>query len=227
MNNSPRILITGANGLIGRALVEDFSHHGWEVIAHSRKAFTTLAKNVIAELDLPGSGTQLVQSVGPIDCLINNAANQDVISAEDLKAGDIERIFRINVAAPAETTIAAKNSGAKVVINISSIEAQTPRPGHEIYGATKAALESLTRSLAFSLAPMRVHGIRLGLVGDNSLKDRWPEGVASWNSVVPAHRYADPHEVSALALAISSSTFAFASGSIIDFDGGKSASPGW
>ncbi|NDE71993.1 MAG: SDR family oxidoreductase [Actinobacteria bacterium] len=224
---SNRVLITGANGLIGRALVELFASQNWDVIAHSRQPFTSAGKNVIADLHSPGSGTELVQSVGPIDCVINNAANQEVIDIHSVQPSDIAKIFRINVAAPAEIMIAAKSAGAKVAINISSIEAITPRPGHEIYGASKAALESLTRSLANSLSPMRVHGIRLGLVGDSNLEERWPEGVSSWNSLVPAHRYASPKEVAELALMMSSPNFAFATGAILDFDGGKSASPGW
>ena len=224
---SKRILITGANGLIGRALVETFTAGGWEVLAHSRQPFSSSAKNIIADLETPGSGYELVNSLGAIDCVINNAANQEVIDANNLQPADLERIFRINVAAPTEITIAAKKAGADVVINISSIEARTPRPGHEVYGASKAALESLTRSLANSLSPMRIHGIRLGLVGDEGLEERWPEGVSSWNSVVPSHRYAAPSEVADLALTMTSSTFTFATGSIIDFDGGKSASPGW
>lgn len=222
-----RVLITGANGLIGRALVESFLNHGWDAIAHTRKPMTTRATNINKDLSLPGSGTELVESLGAVDCVINNAANQEVIEATTLTPLDIEKIFRVNVAAPAEITVAAKRAGAATVINISSIEGIAPRPGHEIYGASKAALDSLTRSFANSLSPMRVHGIRLGLIGDSSLVDRWPEGVASWNSSVASHRYGSPEEVAALALAMTSSTFAFATGAIIDFDGGKSASPGW
>ena len=224
---SKRVLITGANGLIGRAFIKTFLENSWDVLAHSRQPFDSDAKNLVLDLSPAGSGKKLFELAGKVDCVINNAANQEVVSAEALTPSDIERIFRINTAAPTEITIAAKAVGAQVVINISSIEAITPRPGHEIYGASKAALESLTRSLANSLAPMRVHGIRLGLVGDENLEERWPEGVASWNSTVPAHRYANPHEVAALALAMTTSTFSFATGAIIDFDGGKSASPGW
>jgi NAD(P)-dependent dehydrogenase (short-subunit alcohol dehydrogenase family) len=227
MTNRDRVLITGANGLIGKALVAAFSESGWEVFAHSRKPFTSLATNVIADLEVEGSGASLIHQIGRLDCVINNAANQEVIRAEKIQAKDLEKIFRINVAAPTEIMLAAKEAGAKVVINISSIEAKTPRPGHEVYGASKAALESLTRSLSNSLSPMRILGIRLGLVGDENLEERWPEGVSAWNSAVAAHRYAAPQEVADLALTMTSSAFAFATGSIIDFDGGKSASPGW
>jgi len=101
------------------------------------------------------------------------------------------------------------------------------RSGHEIFRASKSALESATRSLALSLAPMRINGIRLGLIGDNQVENRWPEGFTSWTNTVPVGRIGNAEEVANLALALTSETFDFATGSIIDFDGGKSAHPGW
>ena len=86
---------------------------------------------------------------------------------------------------------------------------------------------SLTRSLAFSLSPMRINAIRLGLVGDENLAKRWPEGVQSWNEAVPAKRFASPEEVANFALLLTDSRYEFATGAIFDFDGGKSTSPGW
>ncbi|NDD52120.1 MAG: SDR family oxidoreductase, partial [Actinobacteria bacterium] len=108
-----------------------------------------------------------------------------------------------------------------------SIEAINSKSGHEIYGASKSALESVTRSLALSLAPMRVNGIRLGLIGDSDLESTWPEGFYSWTNSVPARRIGSAAEVANLTLALTGDTFNFASGSIIDFDGGKSVYPGW
>jgi NAD(P)-dependent dehydrogenase (short-subunit alcohol dehydrogenase family) len=77
------------------------------------------------------------------------------------------------------------------------------------------------------LAPMRVNGIRLGLVGDANLTERWPSGVKAWNALVPGKRFASPAEVAAFVFQISSSDFDYATGAIFDFDGGKSAAPGW
>lgn len=227
MTEMKRVLITGANGLIGRSLVATYSKNGWNVIAHTRRADSSLPNNLVADLSAPGSGTSLIHNAGRLDCVINNAANQEIIDASLIDASFMEQVFRINVGAPTEIMIAAKSIGASTVLNISSVEAINPRAGHEIYGASKAALESLTKSFSNSLAPMRIHGIRLGLIGDESLTQRWPEGVASWKSNVASKRYGTPEEVAELALAMSTSIFAFATGAIIDFDGGKNASPGW
>jgi hypothetical protein len=74
---------------------------------------------------------------------------------------------------------------------------------------------------------MRIHGIRLGLIGDSELITRWPQGFQSWTKTVASQRIGSADEVAKLALALSDETFAFATGSIVDFDGGKSAAPGW
>ena len=228
MAEKNRVLVTGGTGLIGSALVNCFAAAGWEVIAQGRqKKAIPNCTYIEKDLSEAESGTSLLHQIGKVDLLINNAADQSVALAENISSAEIENLFKVNVFAPAELMIAAKKSGAKLVINISSIESKSPRPGHEFYGATKSALESLTRSLAFSLAPMRINAIRLGLVGDETLTKRWPEGVQSWNEAVPAKRFASPEEVANFALLLTDSRYEFATGAIFDFDGGKSTSPGW
>ena len=228
MNKS--VLVTGANGLIGKSIVEKFQGENWKIYAQVRSSKkVSFGDNVeIIEFDLEkDSGKNLISKIPQLDLVINCAANQEVIPASEISAEKAAEIFTINTIAPFEIAVAAKSIGATVVINISSIEGDVARPGHEIYGGTKAALDSITRSLANSLAPMRVNGIRLGLVGDANLTERWPSGVTAWNSLVPIKRFASPAEVAAFVFQISSSDFDYATGAIFDFDGGKSASPGW
>lgn len=228
MNKS--VLVTGANGLIGKSIVEKFQIENWKIYAQVRSSKkVSFGDNVeIIEFDLEkDSGKNLISKIPKLDLVINCAANQEVIPASEISAEKAAEIFTINTIAPFEIAVAAKSIGATVVINISSIEGDVARPGHEIYGATKAALDSITRSLANSLAPMRVNGIRLGLVGDANLNERWPSGVTAWNSLVPIKRFASPAEVAAFVFQISSSDFNYATGAIFDFDGGKSAAPGW
>ncbi len=228
MNKS--VLVTGASGLIGKSIVKKFQDENWKIYAQVRSSKNvSFGDNVeIIEFDLgKESGKNLISQISQLDLVINCAANQEVIPASEISAEKAAEIFKINAIAPFEIAVAAKSIGATVVINISSIEGDVARPGHELYGATKAALDSITRSLANSLAPMRVNGIRLGLVGDTNLTERWPSGVTAWNSLVPIKRFASPAEVAAFVFQISSSDFNYATGAIFDFDGGKSAAPGW
>jgi NAD(P)-dependent dehydrogenase (short-subunit alcohol dehydrogenase family) len=228
MNSQKSVLITGASGLIGSALVSKFESSGWRVMAHSyASAIQSNVEELRSDLSEPESGKKLLDSVEKIDCVINNAAKQEVKEIEELTPEYLAKLFQINVLTPLEIMAAAHAKGASLAINISSVEGITSRPGHEAYGATKAALDSLTKSLAISLAPMRVNGLRLGLIGDENLQFRWPSGVASWNSLVPTKRYGSPLEVAEFVHELTSDTFRFTTGAIFDFDGGKSATPGW
>jgi NAD(P)-dependent dehydrogenase (short-subunit alcohol dehydrogenase family) len=112
----------------------------------------------------------------------------------------------------------------KVVLNISSVEALNPRAGHEIYGASKAALDVLTRSASRAHAPMRVLGLRLGLIGRAGIDQAWPEGVAAWKAATPLARYASAEEVVGVSEFLLSDANAWATGSTYDFDGGLGAS---
>jgi len=228
MNKS--VLVTGASGLIGKSIVKKFQDENWKIYAQVRSSKNvSFGDNVeIIEFDLgKESGKNLISKISQLDLVINCAANQEVIPALEISTEKAAEIFQINTIAPFEIAVAAMSKGANIVINISSIEGDVARPGHELYGATKAALDSITRSLANSLAPMRVNGIRLGLVGDANLTERWPSGVKAWNSLVPGKRFASPAEVAAFVFHISSTDFDYATGAIFDFDGGKSAAPGW
>jgi len=132
-------------------------------------------------------------------------------------------MMRINVDAPKEIIDESAKSGVNVVLNISSVEALNPRPGHEIYGASKAALDVLTRSASRSHAPMRVLGLRLGLIGRDGIDQAWPEGVAAWKAATPLARYASAKEVVGVTEFLLSDANAWATGSTYDFDGGLGA----
>ncbi len=230
----PRILITGASGTIGLELVRHFLAKKWQVVAHVNENTLPVTENLeILSLNLAeiGSGSTLIESAtknSALDFVINNAANQEVFSLNSLKsAGASDRMMRINVSAPAEILSACAARKVGVVVNISSIEGLSPRGGHAIYGASKAALDLLTQSAAIELAPMRVLGIRLGLIGRENLEKEWPEGVKSWNEKSPLRRYGTPQEVAGIVEFMISPANAWATGSTYTFDGGVSAAPNW
>ena len=225
------ILITGASGLIGRAYVDRFLELGFTVCAQVNTGSIPAQDklNVIAtDLSVAGSGSSLVQEAlaraGKLDYVINNAANQAILDPATAARDEIELMMRINVDAPKEIIDEASKSGVQVVLNISSVEALNPRSGHEIYGASKAALDVLTRSASRAHAPMRVLGLRLGLIGRDGIDQAWPEGVAAWKAATPLARYATADEVVGVTEFLISDANAWATGCTYDFDGGLGTS---
>jgi len=221
------ILITGASGLIGQAYVSRFLELGATVCAQVNTGELSARGNlhvIAADLSVAKSGNSLVQEAvsraGKLDFVINNAANQAVLDPTQATRAEIELMMRINVDAPKEIIDEASKSGVKVVLNISSVEALNPRAGHEIYGASKAALDVLTRSASRAHAPMRVLGLRLGLIGRDGIDQAWPEGVAAWKAATPLGRYASAEEVVGVTEFLLSDANAWATGSTYDFDGG-------
>lgn len=224
------ILITGASGFIGSAYVDHFLELGFTVCAQVNTGSIPAQEKlhvIAADLSVVGSGSSLVQEAiaraGKLDYVINNAANQAILDPAAASRAEIELMMRINVDAPKEIIDEAAKSGVKVVLNISSVEALNPRAGHEIYGASKAALDVLTRSASRAHAPMRVLGLRLGLIGRDGIDQAWPEGVAAWKAATPLARYATASEVVGVTEFLLSDANAWATGSTYDFDGGLGA----
>jgi 3-oxoacyl-[acyl-carrier protein] reductase len=221
------ILITGASGLIGRAYVDRFLDLGFTVCAQVNTGALHARENlhvIVEDLAVTKSGNSLVQEAlaraGKLDYVINNAANQAVLDPAAASRAEIELMMRINVDAPKEIIDEAAKLGVQVVLNISSVEALNPRAGHEIYGASKAALDVLTRSASRAHAPMRILGLRLGLIGRDGLDQAWPDGVAAWKAAAPLGRYATAIEVVGVTEFLLSDANAWATGSTYDFDGG-------
>ncbi len=224
------ILITGASGFIGSAYVDRFLELGFTVCAQVNTGSIPAQEKlhvIAADLSVVGSGRSLVQEAiaraGKLHYVINNAANQAILDPAAASRAEIELMMRINVDAPKEIVDEAAKSGVKVVLNISSVEALNPRAGHEIYGASKAALDVLTRSASRAHAPMRVLGLRLGLIGRDGIDQAWPEGVAAWKAATPLARYATASEVVGVSEFLLSDANAWATGSTYDFDGGLGA----
>jgi 3-oxoacyl-[acyl-carrier protein] reductase len=221
------ILITGASGFIGQAYVARFLQLGATVCAQVNTGEIPARDNlsvIAADLSVAKSGNSLVQEAlsraGKLDFVINNAANQAILDPAHATRAEIELMMRINVDAPKEIIDESAKSGVSVVLNISSVEALSPRAGHEIYGASKAALDVLTRSASRAHAPMRVLGLRLGLIGRPGIDQAWPEGVAAWKAAAPLGRYASAEEVVGVTEFLLSEVNAWATGSTYDFDGG-------
>jgi 3-oxoacyl-[acyl-carrier protein] reductase len=183
------VLVTGGGTGLGRAMCLRFAHEGAAVIVNYSKS-EARAKEVVDLIDAMGGkavdlradvsrdsqARQLVAKTvarfGRLDVLINNAGWTRFIphnELEELSEEVLENTWSVIVKAPIYCTRAAaphlRENGAGSVINITSSAAYTATGSSVIYCAAKAALASITKSLARALAPeIRVNAIAPGFV---------------------------------------------------------------
>jgi NAD(P)-dependent dehydrogenase (short-subunit alcohol dehydrogenase family) len=188
--NDTVVLITGSSKGLGRALAHAYAQAGARVVINARGAETLEATRreleakgaevlaVVADATQPGEIARLVDAAlarfGRIDVLINNAGILGPSPRPNLAefaAADLAELFRANVTGPLLVTQAvlphllARGSG--VILNVTSDAGQTGFPGWGGYGATKAALELITESLA---AELEGTGVRVNAVNPGDLK---------------------------------------------------------
>ncbi len=159
-------LVTGAGRGIGLATAKLLVEEGFSVIALDRD-FTEKqkqVKNVVYDLTDLGGIAKLVDSLGDIHVLVNNAGIQNAVPIERYTDEMRQRILRVNLEAPVELMRAVSRQmigrRAGRIVNLASIAAWQPHPDLW-YGATKAAIVSATKSFALYLGR---HGIQVNAV---------------------------------------------------------------
>jgi 3-oxoacyl-[acyl-carrier protein] reductase len=225
----PVALVTGARGVVGRALITRLMDEGFRVVAHSRGALDEPPSGVdMLTGDLADQTTvdRVSEGAGRIDLLVNNAASQSMGALDSLGDDDWLGMLRATFlsAVLLSTTMRPLMHPGASIVNVSSIEAQAAFPRHGHYAAAKAALEAFTRSTAVEWAPdgIRVNAVAPGLVDRPGLADEWPEGVAWWSRTCPLGRPIHPGEVAEAVAFLARAQGV--SGVVLPVDGGWSAS---
>jgi len=165
---------------------------------------------------------------GRLDVLVNNAGVTRPVPHADLDGLDdelVDRIFRVNWRGPfaavrAFRLLLAAGEGG-LVVNISSVAGQTGLGSNVAYCASKAALDSMTRSLARALAPqIRMLSIAPGWVEGEYASQMDPAVIEAQRQRTPLGRIARAEEVAEAVLA-AATLLTFTTGSIIPVDGGR------
>jgi NAD(P)-dependent dehydrogenase (short-subunit alcohol dehydrogenase family) len=234
-----RVLLTGGTKGIGRVVVERFLAAGAQVLTCGRTApdalpsaggrtasFVACDVRDIAQLEQLAQA--LVDQHGGIDLLINNAGGSPHVDAATVSPRFSESIIALNLLAPlhlsqiVNRTMQAQPDGG-VIINIGSVSGLRPSPGTAAYGAAKAGLQSLTRSLAVEWAPkVRVVSVIGGLIETEQAELHYgnAEGVAAVAATVPAGRMGTGDDVADACLFLGSPQASYTAGSSIVLDGG-------
>lgn len=180
------MLVTGATGGLGRAITTAFAGRGARVIAtgrdRSRGEVLRATKDALSgsvsftpcDLSSPSQVRTFIEDLAahrdPIEILVNNAGLSPLQLSPDVSLQDVENTFQVNVYAPMMLVAALAplmaSRGRGAILNITSLAADRGLPVMGVYGATKAALASLTRSWATEFGPsgVRVNAVSPALV---------------------------------------------------------------
>jgi NAD(P)-dependent dehydrogenase (short-subunit alcohol dehydrogenase family) len=235
-------LITGSTGGIGAETARLMAAAGAEVIVSGRNAERGAAtvrsitdtggraRFVSADLTDPAALRRLAEEAGPVDILVNNAAIFPGASTVDQDPDTLDESLAANVRAPYLLTAAlvpamiAKGSGS--IVNVSTMAARIGMPGLSVYSATKAALESLTRTWAaeFSPAGVRVNTVAPGPTRtDMVLATMGEEGAEQVAKTTVLGRLATPREIAEVILFLASDRASYLTGATLAADAGRTA----
>ena len=170
---------------------------------------------------------EVVAEHGRLDVLVNNAGGAPSTDAATASPRFHDKILALNLSAPLVLAQAAnrvmQEQGSGAIVNISSISAHRPAPTIAAYGAAKAGLDSLTRSLAMEWGPrVRVNAIDVGLCRTEQTDDHYGDDarVAAIEATIPLGRMATPTEVGNVAVFLASDLASYVSGARVTCDGG-------
>ncbi len=245
MNKKIRV-VTGGNSGIGYATAQVFRAQGDDVIITGRNAekVAQAAKELgvigmVADVQDLASIDHLVSDIknefGQIDSLFVNAGVFQPTPLGQISEESFDYQININLKGAIFTVEKflpiIKDGGS--ITNLSSINAYTGMPNTAVYAATKAALNSFTRTAATELAPrkIRVNAVNPGPVSTpifgktGMADDQLSELANSMQDRIPLKRFGEPGEVAHLVSFLSSEQASFINGSEINIDGGMNINP--
>lgn len=212
-------LITGAARGIGQAIATRLREDGARVLTPAR-----------AELDLTSNASidnYLSAVAEPIDILVNNAGVNRLAAYDEINDEDLQEMLQINLTAQLrlakELAMRMSVRGYGRIVNVSSIWSVVTKPKRMTYSITKAAINSMTRSLAVELAKTNVlvNAVAPGFVNTELTKQNNSEtDIAAICKQIPAARLAEPNEIAEVVGFLCSSRNSYLTGQTLIVDGG-------
>jgi 7-alpha-hydroxysteroid dehydrogenase len=235
-------LVTGAGAGIGRAIAETFASAGAAVAVTDRDASAAesvaagivegggrafgAACDVTRESDLVASVDRAVSEFGSLTILINNAGGGGP-KPFDMPMSDMRFAYELNLFSLFRLCQLAaphmEKAGGGAILNISSMSGENKNQRMASYGSSKAAVNHLTRNIAFDLGPknIRVNAIAPGATRTHALSTvLTPEIEKKMLSHTPLKRLGEPSDMANAALFLCAPASAWISGQILTVSGG-------
>lgn len=241
-------IVTGGSKGLGKAIAKQLAHEGASVVINGRDMnaleeatqeirreggqITAIQADVSKSEDVKAMIDKVIEDYDRIDILINNAAVfAESVRIMDLEEEEWDRVMTTNLkgvflCAKAVIKHMVKQKSGKIV-NMTSFTGKTGRVVYSTFGgptkahycASKAGIISLTKSLAYELAPynINVNGVAAGSVAPEGTPEEKKEMIIP---LVPLGRMGTSEDVSASALFLASAESSFITGEIIDVNGG-------
>tara|TARA_B100000902_G_scaffold249325_1_gene235940 strand:- start:704 stop:1435 length:732 start_codon:yes stop_codon:yes gene_type:complete len=237
-----KVLLTGANGGIGRAILRRLKREGAII------AVTDLdVGNLDAEVHFNGNLLDknfcdelprlAYEALGGLDILINNAGVIRRGKITESSDEDLEVSMMVNIEAPFRLCRSSipllTQRGGGAIVNIASCWGLYPGPSHPIYVMTKAAIASLTQCLGRDHAGenIRVNAVCPNEVNTPMIKSGFSvrgldpnKGIEELNKTVPLGRIAEPEEIADVVAFLLSDASRYMCGSLVEVNGGKAVS---
>ena len=238
-------IVTGASKGIGAAIAKELAAEGAAVVVNyasskggadrvvaeiSRNEERAIAvhANMANRADIENLFTETKKAFGRLDILVNNAGIYEFSPLEGITEEHFHKHFDLNVLGlilAAKEAVRYFDSAGGIIINISSLASITGPANTTVYSATKAAVDSVTRSLAKELGPrnIRVNSINPGMVeteGVHAAGIMESDFRKQIQSQTPLGRIGQPQDIAPAAVFLASSDSAWMTGETLYITGG-------
>jgi NAD(P)-dependent dehydrogenase (short-subunit alcohol dehydrogenase family) len=245
-----KAFVTGASRGIGREIAVALASAGADValVARSKEGLTETAHEVTAQgrkaFVIPADVTrqdvvaqavaEAIGQLGHVDIVVNNAGGSNFMASFlDLRLSGWEKIMKLNLDSTVYVCQAVGGHlverGQGSVINVASVAGLVASPFLSPYGAAKAGVISLTKSLAVEWASrgVRVNALCPGWTATDLNRNLWEDEQAGKATVatVPMQRWGKPGEMTGPAVFLASEASSYMTGQVLVIDGGQTAAP--
>lgn len=245
-------IVTGASSDIGKGIAKKFVEEGAKVVLTARnlEGLENVRKEIgngdstaAMTCDLTDESqtlqvvNQIMDTYGKIDVLVNNAgAINDPIHFHEMQNSEIQKLINVNLLGVFNMTKAVLTKMTDVksgsIVNIGSVSSERaiPRVHLAVYSATKAAIPMFTKSIAVEYARrnIRCNCVNPGIINSGSIKPYLddPEARKVLEERLPLARVGEPEDVANAVAYLASDDASWVTGTILNVDGGKTASEG-